>query len=641
MLKMTPQALWDNLQNSAERLQSCRREAREICLMYHNHQWTDQALYDFEEAGLPAETWNIIRMYANMINGYLAQVIDGIKIQASSNPRQEVNAKLMTDVILNILQKNDFETLGDSARLYGMLTGLFVVQVMPVHTGKFDQFKRPINELKLVFVPPHELILDPRAQSDNYSEDARYIHRFKWLSENDIKQVFGQRALDKVIANEDYLDIVDSDEDVLRMRDGSSSYGRFRDVSDEASNKVFLVTQTQMQDEMGQVWDIYWSRGHIIRKNPLNLSYNRFSYVVTRLQRAFVQEYYGLFRDVQELQIAINQKLTRFHRFLIGEQIIITQRALAGSNQQIDDLISQMREPTGIFVTQQKDDIVFRDRKAEAQRLHESVLADVDKAKRILNLNDSFLGQAGNNASGRQVRLQQNSAAVASSELIARTKLFYKILGRTLYNLVKQYYIADTALSVSDDDTSSRFLRLNAPMIQNFQEYQQNKDLVTPQIQMEALYTKQGMHRRDHTGALIYMPIMHPDTVLSELEADIDVRVTPYGDREAQTQMMLEVVLQGKIGDLIEAYDPKEYLEIVRQVLRRFNSKDSMKLNEIFDRLVSRLEQEEQDRSMMQQLARNKYSKTSQSGGGQFKQQPSQYAPQPDGARDHNNAQSR
>ena len=48
-------------------------------------------------------------------------------------------------------------------------------------------------------MPDYELVPDPMSELDNYS-DAKYLHRFKWMSEDDIKNTFGNDSLKNIAA---------------------------------------------------------------------------------------------------------------------------------------------------------------------------------------------------------------------------------------------------------------------------------------------------------------------------------------------------------------------------------------------------------------------------------------------------------
>ena len=46
-------------------------------------------------------------------------------------------------------------------------------------------------------MPESEIVLDPMSRRDDYT-DARYIHRFKWVTSEQIESLFGKGSLAKL-----------------------------------------------------------------------------------------------------------------------------------------------------------------------------------------------------------------------------------------------------------------------------------------------------------------------------------------------------------------------------------------------------------------------------------------------------------
>ena len=87
---------------SAEMYDETVKEGQEIIDMYHNRQYTQAQLLKLRELGQPAETFNIIRMFTNVIIGYLETVVTDITA-VPRYPGTSVLANITNDVIQSIL----------------------------------------------------------------------------------------------------------------------------------------------------------------------------------------------------------------------------------------------------------------------------------------------------------------------------------------------------------------------------------------------------------------------------------------------------------------------------------------------------------------------------------------------------------
>ncbi|RLC88464.1 MAG: hypothetical protein DRI37_05190, partial [Chloroflexi bacterium] len=138
----------DTYKISEEAYKNSILEGNEVIDLYHNRQYTEAQLQKLAENGQPAETFNVIKMMANAMIGYMDTVVTSINVE----PRymsSATTALLLNDVVEVTLERNDFETMNKRVKLDGLLTGLMVMYEEVVHTGKKDKYGRNINEIKL------------------------------------------------------------------------------------------------------------------------------------------------------------------------------------------------------------------------------------------------------------------------------------------------------------------------------------------------------------------------------------------------------------------------------------------------------------------------------------------------------------
>ena len=172
-MKTDIQTIQDLFKISYEIFEASRIEENEVRDMYHNRQYNDYQLATLSRRGQPAETFNIIKLFARLLVGYYSTVVNTVKVQ----PRQETDvltAMLLHDVVQYTFEHNQFETEGDKIKLDGILSGLMCVYVTVRDTDRSDDYGRNIKRIELSHVPSREILLDPMSRKEDYS-DARFM----------------------------------------------------------------------------------------------------------------------------------------------------------------------------------------------------------------------------------------------------------------------------------------------------------------------------------------------------------------------------------------------------------------------------------------------------------------------------------
>jgi hypothetical protein len=207
-----------------------------------------------------------------------------------------------------------------------------------------------------------------------------------------------------------------------------------------------------------------------------------------------------------------------------------------------------------------------------------------DRIQRVLNINDSFLGMAFASDSGRKVKLQQNATIMALRYLTVRIEHFYQLLGQDLAALAKQYFTADQVLRVSDDIVGQRFVELNKPM----ERWSGQIDAETGQAIMEPIF-EQIFDPEDHKpmigrdGQLVFAPIPNPDSDLQYSRHDIRIEAVNYNDEDERTQLMLETVMSGQMGQMMAQVNPAGFFKISSLTLKTMKTKYSPEIARIFE----------------------------------------------------------
>ena len=200
-----------------------KQEAIEVWNMYHNRQWEETAAALLKNRGQPLETFNVIKLFARMLVGYYSTTINNIVADPVQTSDVDT-ASLLSDTIRHIFDDNDMDTEGDKIKLSGIISGLMVTEQNPVKTNATDRFGRPIYRINIEHVPEYEIVLDQMSTREDY-EDARFLHRFRWLPEESVVKMFGRDKADKLVSYYNYLNVDEAD---YWYNKDDYWYGRYR-----------------------------------------------------------------------------------------------------------------------------------------------------------------------------------------------------------------------------------------------------------------------------------------------------------------------------------------------------------------------------------------------------------------------------
>lgn len=558
-----------------------KREAIEVWDMYHNRQWSEEAISILRSRGQPVETFNIIKLFARMLVGYYSTTINNI-VADPVQTSDITTASLLSDTIRHVFEDNNMESEGDHIKLSGIVSGLMCTEQVPEKTGARDRFGRPIYRINIQQVPDYELVLDPLSTKSDYS-DGRFIHRFRWLPEESVVKMFGKKKTKELVAYYNYLEV---DEAEFYFSKDEYWYGRYR-VFDN-----FLITHTVIEDDGGKRWSIYWCGNVELSRKEITFKEVRWPYRVVRLQSSDKSEYYGIFREVVETQKAINQALIKLQLMVNTQKVFVEKTAVAD----VSSFTDAVNRVNGVIPVLKLSGIQVENLSKEAIEQYQIIDQAFNRIQRMLNINDSFLGMAFASDSGRKVKLQQNATIMALRYLTVRIELFYQLLGKDLAGLIKQYYTAEQVLRVSDEVVGQRFIQLNQPMM----EFTGNLDPATGEPQMQPIFEQvydpeNGKPLETEEGALVMAPVPEDGTELAFAQHDIRVEAVNYDDQDERVQLMLETVMSGQMGQMLAQVNPSGFFQVSSFALRVMKTKYSPEIAGIFEQTAQMLQGNAQD----------------------------------------------
>lgn len=573
-MEVTIDNLKDSFRSGYEAFEPSRVESREVWDLYHNKQYTPEQLAILANRGQPAETFNIVKKFARMLIGYYSTQMNTVTAAGKTFKDMEA-ASIMTDVLDSIFRKNRMDLEGDQIKLTGLISGLLVAYIAPQYSDADDEFGRPINHARIHHVPDSQIVLDPASVLDDYS-DARWLHRFKWLTESKLKKLDDSIDLADFEENYNYMGFEDTER---RFNYGESFTGQY------TINKSYLVVHTVMEDDDGKRWSIYWSNDKIIRQDEITYRKLRWPYRVQKLHSAEDNpEYYGIFREVIQAQHAINQAVLKIQQMVNTEKAFVETDAV----ESVDDFTTAFNRVNAVIPVLDLNGIKIEKLAGEVQQQYMIINNALDRVQQVLGINDSFLGMAYASDSGRKVKLQQSATIMSLRYVTARIQAFYKSLGEDTVEIVKQFYRAHQVERVLDEVNGERWAELNRPMTRPVIDPNTGQRVEEPIIL--PVYdpdTQEPMVNDD--GNYIFAPVNDPQTELAFNDYEIDVTAVAYNDEDEKAQLLLETMMSGQIGQMTAQINPAGFFRMaslsVRSTKTRFSPDIAQVLSETADML--------------------------------------------------------
>lgn len=586
-MKVDIETLKDTFKIGHEAFEESRQEAMKVMDYYHNRQYNSDQLNVLSRRGQPAETFNIIKLFARMLIGYYSTVVNTVKV----TPQQQddiMTAAILGDLVDYTFRVNNFNAEGDKIKFDAILTGLMCSYQDVVETGEKDEFGRPKYEVKTYHVPSLEIILDPMSRLEDYS-DARFIHRYKWISKEQLLKQFKGVNVDTLDSYFNHLSIDEADFSYTYNTEFRGQYKVFDN---------YLVVHTIIEDDNDKTWSVYWCGDIILDKKEITYKEVRFPYRIHKVHPSNKAEYYGIFREVLASQDAINQALIKI------QLMVNTQKAFVqdGAVENLANFIDQFNRVNAVIPVKDLSGIKVENLTREVLDQYTVIDKALDRVQRILSINDSFLGMAYASDSGSKVKLQQNASVVALRYLTSKVEQFYRLLGWDIVNLIKQYYTAHDVIRVADEYEGNKWVEINKPAL--VPSGQIDPQTGMPQLRPvyeEVVDPANEKPLVDEDGNLVMAPIPTKDSEIAFTRADIEVASIAYNDEDEKTQVVLEQFINGPLGNMLSQVDPVGYFTAGGLAVKNTKTKYSLQLANILEAAAQKLGGNMQQQQMMQQ----------------------------------------
>ncbi len=595
---LSPQYLQELFKYGYEAFEHSYIEASQVWDLYHNRHYSEEQLNILRARGQPAESFNIVKMFARMLVGYYSTVVN-TAVAIPINPRDIDSASMLTDIIDYTLNDNRFDIEGDQIKLGGLISGLLVSYTNVIDTGKRDSFGRPINRIISHHIPDDEIILDPDSVLDDYS-DANWLSRYKWLHKREVKRQFGQAKLDKIDAYYNSTSIPEAD---FEYKFTTGFQGRYK------CHEHYLIIHTVIQDENNKRWSIFWSGETILSKKEITLKECKWPYRVQKLHSSNRVEFYGIFRDVKESQHAINQAILKIQLMVNTEKAFVEE----GSVKDMDAFINSYNRVSGVIEVLSLNGIKIEKLSGDIQQQYIIVDRALDRIQRVLGINDSFLGMAFASDSGRKVKLQKDATIMSLRYVTARIEGFYRSLGQDIAKLAQQYYTANQILMIVDEVVGNRWIEINKPMVAFSGEYDNEGNPIMSPILLPMTDPANGDVMEDEEGNIILAPVTEAGQDFSVTEFQIQIQASSYNDEDEKAQLLLETVMSGQVGQMMSQINPSGFFKMAALSMKSMKTKYSPNIVEVLDQTAMMLGNNPAANAQAAQVAQ---------GNGGMKQQP-------------------
>lgn len=559
-MKATIEDLQDTFRIGYEQFEESREEAKVVWDMYHNRQYTQAQLLVLRDRGQPAETFNIVKLFARMLLGYYSTVVNTV-VATPKDVQSLYTSGVLNDAIDHVFRDNNFGSESDRIKLSGLISGLLISYVEVVPTGERDEFGRPLVRVKISHVPDKQVVIDPGSSLEDYS-DAKWIHRFKWVDEDDMIALFGEGKVKRLQEYESQQSYTDTDFE-------ESYNGQF--TGKYKIHNMYLLIHSVMKTDDGKTWSKWWSGEEMLKEVEITHKEVKFPYRVQKLHTSDIPEYYGIFREVIESQRAINQALLKLQLMANSEKAFVETNAV----EDIDTFANAFNRVNGVIEVKSLKGIQIERLNREVLDQYTIIDKAFDRIQRILSINDSFLGMAFASDSGRKVKLQQNATVIALRYLTGRVEQFYRLLGWDIANLIKQYYNAHQFLRITDQSTGARWVELNKPAEVPTGRIDANGQPETTVVFEEVLDPGSGEPMQDEQGRFIIAPIPEADSEIKFTNFDISITSVAYNDEDEKNQLMLETTLSGNIGNILAQVNPAGYFKAAALSVKTMQTKYS------------------------------------------------------------------
>lgn len=442
-------------------------------------QWTEAELTELKKRGQPDIVENEIFYKCNAIKGRYKKQKTRIIFRGRNVDQDEPIANDLSDLTLHVLQRSGYEFEEDACFDDGITCGFGALEPYI----EFDEAFEP--EIKVRCIDSLDVYYDPNSKRSDFS-DAHYVCLAKWvyLSEaitlypgksDELKGYFTETGLNGNLAGVDqirkdnYIDYKNQKVRLVEVRYKEKTKKRIlvystpqvgAQVVDVTGKTDAQVKKLQKQYPDSKVVEksidnikigVYC--GNILLEDIKDMPYNYKSFFIIPyfVYRKKSGEPYGVVRPLIDPQTEVNKRRSKALHLLMTNQAFFEQGAIMDK----DAFREELAKPDGMLEVRNKENV-------EILKNIELAATQMQLHAESLNAIDRIVGIPTEPVASEQIRsgvgMARKQAAVDIPitpifENLRRTRL---LLGKHIYELIKQYYTAEKVFYVLDDANKAK-----------------------------------------------------------------------------------------------------------------------------------------------------------------------------------------
>lgn len=556
-MKTDLQTIKDTFQLGYDTYENSYRRADEVYAMSKGKMYTQQQLRILKDRGQPAEHFNVLALFNRSLQGYFSSVVN--TMHAKSVGTENVDGANTINVGLEyVLRMNNWENLKSKLQISTQNAGVMTVGYSIKQVGQ-DRYGRVKNEIEVEYVPHFELVRDPKSRKVDYS-DARFQHRFRWINEDEIELLFPGFDIKKLDAFQNGTGVEAAD---FHYTYNTRFMGKYQ-IFDE-----YLIIHSIIVDNKGISHEVWWSGDTEIKRQPLDFDSLRFPYRTVLLNDdvEMEPEFFGIYIDVTESQKAINQAILQIQQLANGSKVLVE----SGGVEEIEEFETQWARVNSVIPILKKSGIEIIEFTRDIAAQYTIIDKALNRIQMVLHVNDSFLGQAFSQDSGKKVALQKNAAMMALNYLSVNLDTMYRFMGIDIIYLMRQYMNAEMEIENENPKHGEEsWQKINQPI---------------PDVNTGEPITTTSVHK----GKPYKKLINDPTNSFMFNRMDIKVESIPYDTDDSADKLMMEQSIQGPVGQMIGNANPGELLKIAALHTRSYRTKSSNKVADVIDEIAKKM----------------------------------------------------
>lgn len=449
-------------------------------------QWTSTEISALQERGQPATVENEIKPIIDRIKGQYVSQKTRILFKGRNLGADEQHNDTLTALALHIQQQTGYEFEESDMFDDGQACGMGVIESFITY--------EPDMTPKINFRAENALNIfpDPNSKRYNWNEDAEYICRAKWVSYNEAKELYPdyKEEINSFINSNPVTNDSQTmeknhliDERLKRIRIvevwyknwsnrkiaignfGVKDVTGFRSKESSELKKLYPDVKFHLQPEVKIKVGILVG-DCIVEDKDSPYEHNMFPFIPYFVNRRKNGEPYSTVRLLKDPQMEINKRRSKALHLLNTNQAVFEE----GSVKDDYELKQEMAKPDGLlkyrkgFKFEINKNIDLAATQIQLQSESKSSIA------RISGISDESMARHSEIRSGIGLQRKQLMTNIIMLPMFANLRRTRLIIGKHIFELIKQFYNEEKVFSVLDDMNKAKEYALTMDSIASIKE---------------------------------------------------------------------------------------------------------------------------------------------------------------------------